>query len=318
MPHAPSARDPVALLALALAKGEPTIASLAALAHGQTLPEGEVERLRRIGLIEAGPPRLDPRLFAPILALEAALGLAGEETLNQLLGLLRGAGNRAARDSILAALAEELHRHIDILAEGVAPTAELLEPILSDLQQVVARLHVAEADPILVTRVAELAARLIERLARQLRVGRRPRRERDQLPDLPLPSLAAALGDLHLQLPHLLPVPSAQAIARAVSEPEFPAAGESRSESFLTNDGRSLRRTRVGEALLSPEPLHLLYRGQELPEALRCHSTLTGLGREALESAKLDSLSQIAVGPAPLAWSTRLVSRQRRQDTLVA
>jgi hypothetical protein len=317
MPAAASNRDPYALLALTLSKGEQTLASLARLAHGEILDDGEAERLRRIGLIEAGPPRLAPHLFTPILALEAALGLAGDDLLNQLLGLLQGAGTRAARDSLLIALAEELHRHLDLLDEGHPLDDHVLQPILQDLTQIVARLKAAEADPVLVTRVAELTARLVERLARHLRIGRRAAKKKEALPDLPIPSLAAALGEVRIHLPQALPVPSAQALARALADPEYAASPERRVH-MDPSDGRAERRIHVGAALSASDPVIGLYLGQPVPEALRRHNTLVGLGREALEEAALAPTSEAVQGPEPLAWSTRIRTLSKNAEQRVA
>lgn len=307
MPPSVHRRDTAALLAVALRRGEASVAALAALARGETLDEGDLERLKRAGLLQG--ERLPPRLIVPVLALEASLGLAGPALLEQLLGLLKGANDRSARETLLLALIDQLHEEAVRLAESQPATVDLgqLHAVLDDLALTTERLRGEDVDPALVTRVAVLVAKLVEQLAEAVTLPRRQRQHKP-LAAFPPELLALAVDDLVLTFPKLLAVPSVEDMISAFAgDSVLPAAPAPRPLELNASE-RVTRGRAVQAALSSAEPTRALYEGLDLGEALRRHTRLIGLGRDALVTATLLPAADRHDGPKPLAWSTALVS----------
>lgn len=317
MPPAVQGRDPSALLALALKRGPETISDLAALARGERIPQARHTDLVRAGLVRARSRTLPPRLMVPVLALEAALGLDGGGMLNRLLSLLQGADDRPARDSYLEALAEALAEHLDALKEargGFDP--EALADTLDDLSLTVSRLTADDADPSLTTRVAVMCARLIEELARTLG-GRRRVQEAAETEILPIDALASVVADLVVSLPRPLTVPGAAALAGALAGPQpLPRAGERRT--LAPHETTAARSEAVKQALSGHAPLHDLYAGLVLDEALARHVRLVGFGRQLIDENGWLPTADRVDGPAPLAWTTALAEARQLHENAEA
>lgn len=307
MPPSVHRRDTAALLAVALRRGQTSVTALAALARGEILPDAELAQLRRAGLLQG--ERLPPRLIVPVLALEASLGLAGVDLLEQLLNLLKGADDRSAREALLLALIDQLQEEAADLVEADPKDVDLnrLHEVLDDLGLTTARLRSQEVDPALVTRVASLVAKLVEQLAEAVTLPRRRRKTKplqSYSPDL----LALAVEDLVLSFPKLLPAPSVEDLVGAFAgDRMLPKAPPARPLELVASE-RASRKQAVETALRSSEPIRALYEGQELPEALRRHTRLIGLGRDVLAEATLVPVASKESGPQPLSWSTALAS----------
>ena len=303
---ATATRDPLALVGVLARRGEHDLRALAAVIRGEPLDPDRVDTLRRAGLLRAGErPRVPAKIVAPVLALESALGLRGDGPLGQLLGLLKGAAGPSERDMLLGAMADQLAEHLDELGAGKPlPARAELRQVLDDLKATIGRLDPAQADPAYVTRVSELCARVIEQLAGTLTV-RRARRHARPLPVLDVSTLAAAARGLTVTVCAPLRVPSPAALARALTGTAPLPAATARRDQLTAAPGRH-RKDTITAALATADPLNALYAAQDPQEALRRHATLLSLGADGLASAGWRPSSQLAPGPAPLAWATRL------------
>ena len=300
-------RHPLQLVAVVARRGEDDLRDLAALIRGAELDPERVDALRRAGLLRAGsPPRVPAKLVAPVLALESALGLRGDGPLAQLLALLKGAAHQSERDTLLAAMADQLTEHLDELGEGrPLPGRGDLRDLLDDLKATISRLDTDQADPAFVTRVSELCARLIERLAGTLTIRRARRTAARPLPALDARDLASAVFDQVHVVCVPLRTPSTEALARALLGTDALPQASTRRETLGHSSGQERRRV-VAEALTAPDPAVALYGGQDPKEALRRHATLLSAGSDGLAAAGWRSTGTLRDGPAPLAWSTGL------------
>jgi len=304
MPPSATGRSTLELVGLAARRGEEDLRVLAACARGEPVDPELADALVRAGLLRGGQePRLPARLLVPVLALEASLGLNGERLLAELHALLRSAPTAAARNSLLVALAAELDGHLDELRDGALATETALE-VVADLVETVRRLSDAEADPVLVTRVAALAAQVVERLARALRPRRT--RSRPAAGHYEERELARAIAGMVVALPRPRLIPSARMLAAALAGPQpLPYA------SALVRElpgATACPTAAVRAALADPDPLHALYAGYDIEEALRRHARTVGLGRQVFaEHGRLPGAARLN-GPAPLAWTTELVA----------
>lgn len=319
MPAAHGSQSTLALIALVSRRGAEDVIALAALARGEEIEEGRSKALLRAGLLRAGsPPRLPARLIAPVLALEASLGLAGQDLLARLVGLLKEADSPRAREALLAALVEELEEYLSHLADdapdGAAPD---LRETLDDLAATVAQLSAAAADPAYVTRVAGLCAHLVERLAQQLACPR-PRQEKKQRVQFSLEELAASVAGFWWAPPSLLPIPAPEALAAALAGPAVPVLASERKLTLAGAEDREGRRARVAAALDQPHPVESLYAGLDLSEALARHVCLVGLGRSVLDEAGRELSAELRPGPAPLSWSTELAAAEAAELEVAA
>jgi hypothetical protein len=319
VPAAVASRSTLDLISLAARRGEADLRALAALARGEEIEAETSDGLVRAGLLRSrsGRVRLPAQLIAPVLALEAALGLAGDSALGELLALLKQASTRNARDTLLEALAEQLHAALAELGNGSElPDAASMRVLLDDLTATVAQLSSEDADPAYATRVAELCALLVERIAERL-TGKRRRAEAKRTPDLPLHLLAAAVAGMPVALTRPLTLPSSAALARALAGPQAQPLAATR-KIVMFEDETPQRRESVRSALEDDAPLERLYHGVGVDEALGRHACLVGLGRSALtEAARLPSALRRS-GPSPLAWSTELVADTAVRATAAA
>lgn len=312
------AHQPLALIGVLARRGEDDLRALARVARGEQIPEDRADSLRRAGLLRAGPRQALPAaLIAPVLALEAALGLRGGGTIVELVKLLQGAETADQRDLLLDALRDQLEEHLAALdADGAHKLdVEALRPALDDLAQTVERLKLGGCDPAQATAVAQLCAKLIERLAGTIQPRRRARRRQapevvvDHIPDADRPRLLAdAVYDMQFASPRLITVPSEQALARALLGAEaIPAA--SRRIEHLDAAPQKDRRREVLDALTGADINTALYHGAGIEEAFLRHLTLIGLGPAQLRDRAVVSSAERRPGPAPLSWSTALTRR---------
>lgn len=305
-----ASRQPLDLVGVLARRGEDDLQALAALIRGEQIDPDRVDTLRRAGLLRAGDhPRVPAKIVAPVLALESALGLRGDGPLSQLLALLKGAAGPSEREMLLDAMGEQLAEHLDDLRQGrPVSDPEGLRGVLDDLDAAVRRLRPDQVDPAHVTRIAELCARLIERLADTLTV-RRTRKPQPAAPPATLSALAAACPDPLPRITRPVALPRVDALARALLGAEAPPAQTTRRATLDPADA-SGRRALVAAALAGRDPAQVLYgQAADSVEALRRHALLIGLGSESLAQHHLRSQATILPGPGPLAWSSQLARR---------
>jgi hypothetical protein len=286
-------------------RGEGDVRLAARAARGEQLTPEQEERLVRAGVLRSRRrrSRLAPALIAPLLALDDALARTSRRLLSQLGRRLGRARSASERDVVLRALEEELLGQREALAERPAAdeAAELLQ-LLGGLRDSVIKLEADQADPAQATRVAALAAELIEALAKSLTPRRQRQRKTDALPAASVADLCAALADAGVVLARPLALPSAEALAAALLpaqlEPSASVASALAVEATVTASVRAL----AGE----PEPSVALYGGIELETALARHAAVAELGAAFLDDAGWRPQPGLAAGPEPLASSSAL------------
>jgi hypothetical protein len=301
-------KPPLDLVAVLARRGESDLLALADLIRGKTPDAAQLDTLRRAGLIRPGPhPRVPGPLIAPILALETALGLRGDGPMAQLLALLKGAVAASEREALLVAMAEQLQFHLDELDVITAtPAAPGLRELLDDLDATVRRLDADAADPALVTQVADLCARLVERLASRLTPRRKRKPPTPLLPGIDSAQLAGLVADHVVVLPVTVAVPDCGALARALVGGAVLPAVTQRREQLAAASGAANRRLTALQALRANAPLTELYSCADGREALRRHAALIGLGETELDAAGWRSSGQPAPGSGAVAWLTVL------------
>lgn len=290
------------LVACAARRGEDDLRVLCLIARGENVESGRVASLRQAGLVRGGsPPRLPARLLAPVLALEAALGYAGTETLTSLLGLLRAAGSRSARDAVLVALTEELQEARERIRSGGEHDQVSLRLAIEGIGEALETIAAADADPALVTRVATGCARVIEMLADRIAPGAR---RQSKPPSYDSKLLATGVRDLVCRETRPLALPPLSALVRSLAgEASLPLAS-SRRETLPVATARDS----VDEALEARDPIAALYGGVTLDEALRRHVRLSCGGRSTLARHDLKPGERTRCGPTPLRSSSELAN----------
>lgn len=309
------------LIAVAARRGPDDLHALAQLARGEEVSEERVQDLTRAGLVRGGArPHVPARLLIPALALDAALGLSGEETLAELATLLTKAQSPRAREMLLHALQEELLGHIESLGNGKVPDKpEKLSAALGALDDTLAALLAISSDAAAVTRTATLCARLVDKLAYAL-APRRRAKSPQQMPALDAARLAGSVCDMVVSVTRTLRVPSAESLAAALAGPQSRPQAPARAAKMARSVSAS-RKQDVLDALAGDSPVDALYKNQEPEEALARHSALIRAGADTIAAHGWEFISQRTPGPDPLEWSTDIartatnVASHRRESS---
>lgn len=292
------------LIARLARRGEDDLRLAARAARGEELSPEEEQSLVRAGVMRSKRrrSRLAPALLAPLLALDEALQRSSRKLIAELRSLLARSKSRGQREVVLAALEEELRRQREELRAG-APADADLAALLEEVRESVSRLDASEADPAQATRVAALAAELVEIVARSITPRRRRRRNADPLSAVSAADLARAAAGMACALPRPLRLPAPEALADALRGPTLPVA--SRAAPPAPDDERRCEQEVVALAA-SPAPLEDLYAGQDLRRALARHAALAQLGSEFLARSGWRPLAAERPGPEPLAASSKI------------